>query len=175
MGLRHLPVTDVDNRVVGMLTRADLATESVRSRIAAAYRPEDIFAFTPGSGPRLGPTRALSPRLRGREQLLLRQAAALARSAALLRDGEGTADDGWGPAVGGGFQPAAPDTRDQARIAALRSAAAVAAGGGSGGWAGRESNGVDTWQHSDAARPARAVRTWQTRLDEALARRGRAV
>ncbi len=37
MGLRHLPVTDVDNRVVGMLTRADLATESVRSRIAAAY------------------------------------------------------------------------------------------------------------------------------------------
>jgi hypothetical protein len=131
LGLRHLPVTDSDRRAVGMLTRADLAAESIRSRIvAAAYRPEELFLLHPDPAGGQPLRRERGPRLRGLEQLLRRQAAAQARDYLVSRGGDAPVAAGPsglqpGPADGGAERTTRTETRGvatwQARLAdALR-------------------------------------------------------
>mmetsp|Transcript_7070 Transcript_7070/g.13951 ORF Transcript_7070/g.13951 Transcript_7070/m.13951 type:complete len:121 (+) Transcript_7070:122-484(+) len=60
MGLRHLPVIDVQNRVVGMLTRENFSHEVVGKAVEAYYREEDMHQ-------QFGEAR--TPRLCGEEQV----------------------------------------------------------------------------------------------------------
>jgi CBS domain-containing protein len=42
MGLRHLPVLDIQNRVVGMLARANFSEEALEHAVRAYYREEEL-------------------------------------------------------------------------------------------------------------------------------------
>lgn len=47
MGLRHLPVVDKFNSVVGMITRKDLVEEALEETLANLVRMNDIAPYQP--------------------------------------------------------------------------------------------------------------------------------
>ena len=72
MGLRHLPVTDVDNRPVGMITRKDLSRNGMHRTIVAACPHEHLFAPRgDGGGEESG---GRTPRMQGRKEVERRAA-----------------------------------------------------------------------------------------------------
>ena len=201
LGLRHLAVTDVNNRVVGVITRADLASKSIRSRIVAVYQPQDIFVVDPGPAA-LHTNIITTPRMRGLEQLLRRQALAKAHSElpkeygssgwSCLVDEAKAADpapDGLGPAAGSDLWPPRPSDfeREAGHVLTLRSGAAIANGtlhnygncplhpashGCLDFWPGLNRRLSSETATSTARAELRAVQTWQTRLVQDLALRG---
>ena len=60
MGLRHLPVLDVQNRVVGMLARANFDEEMLHHAVGAYYREEEVHQQ---------PREIIPPRLHGYQQV----------------------------------------------------------------------------------------------------------
>ena len=60
MGLRHLPVLDTQNRVVGVITRTNFAEETVHAALSTYYREEEIHQQ---------PREVIPPRLNGYQQV----------------------------------------------------------------------------------------------------------
>lgn len=60
MGLRHLPVLDTQNRVVGVITRTNFAEETVHAALSTYYREEEIHQQ---------PREIIPPRLNGYQQV----------------------------------------------------------------------------------------------------------
>jgi CBS domain-containing protein len=62
MGLRHLPVLDIQNRVVGMLARANFSEEALEHAVRAYYREEELNQQA---------HEVITPRLHGYQQVWL--------------------------------------------------------------------------------------------------------
>ncbi|EKX50662.1 hypothetical protein GUITHDRAFT_151215 [Guillardia theta CCMP2712] len=60
MSLRHLPVLDVCNRPVGIITRDNLTNKLLHKTISSYFRPEEVY---------LQPDEVRTPRLHGAQQV----------------------------------------------------------------------------------------------------------